>query len=305
VEPAKIETVAAPFPEEKPVEAAATESAPAVVTEAPPLPPVREEDISVPPASDLDTEAFFSARPRHEEPVIEVDNRDPRLAQKMTAHAARRRAHLSRYVKIAVGVASALCLAALVKGAVARGNPPGTDHRHAELAQAAAVAPVTTAQEKQAAPSPPDTAQAPDPQASPPTGVNAQPPQDIPPPPDTAPPAADTTPPPADTTPPADTAAPANTGTVDPAVADTTPDPKEAAKAKIAARNALERGKVADSIEQGERSVSLDPTDGEAWLILGAAYQEKGDMKNARRSYKACLDQGKRGPKYECAAMPH
>jgi len=28
-------------------------------------------------------------------------------------------------------------------------------------------------------------------------------------------------------------------------------------------------------------------------------------MKNARRSYKACLEQGKRGPKYECAAMPH
>jgi Flp pilus assembly protein TadD len=51
--------------------------------------------------------------------------------------------------------------------------------------------------------------------------------------------------------------------------------------------------------------VALDPTDGEAWLILGAAYQEKGDMKNARRSYKACLEQGKRGPKYECAAMPH
>ena len=50
---------------------------------------------------------------------------------------------------------------------------------------------------------------------------------------------------------------------------------------------------------------ALDPTDGEAWLILGAAYQEKGDMKNARRSYKACLEQGKRGPKYECAAMPH
>ena len=59
---------------------------------------------------------------------------------------------------------------------------------------------------------------------------------------------------------------------------------------------ALERGKNAEAIEAGERSVALDPTDGEAWLILGAAYQAKGDMKNARRSYKACLEQGKRGP---------
>jgi len=83
------------------------------------------------------------------------------------------------------------------------------------------------------------------------------------------------------------------------------PDPEAAAKEKNDCRAALERGKVADAIEAGERSVALDPTDSEAWLILGAAYQQKGDMKNARRSYRACLEQGKRGSKSECAAMPH
>jgi Flp pilus assembly protein TadD len=112
-------------------------------------------------------------------------------------------------------------------------------------------------------------------------------------------------PPPAETaaaavTPPADTATAAPAPTEAPEL-----DPKAAAKEKNSARSLLERGKMGDAIEAGERSVALDPTDGEAWLILGAAYQEKGDMKNARRSYKACLEQGKRGPKYECAAMPH
>ncbi len=75
-----------------------------------------------------------------------------------------------------------------------------------------------------------------------------------------------------------------------------TPDPKEAAKAKRASQAALERGKLGDAIESGERAVALDPTDAEAWLILGAAYQEKGDWKEARRSFRSCLDQGKRGP---------
>jgi Flp pilus assembly protein TadD len=51
--------------------------------------------------------------------------------------------------------------------------------------------------------------------------------------------------------------------------------------------------------------VALDPSDAEAWLILGAAYQEKGDAANARRSFKSCLSEGKRGPKWECAQFPH
>jgi Flp pilus assembly protein TadD len=80
-------------------------------------------------------------------------------------------------------------------------------------------------------------------------------------------------------------------------------DPAAAAHAKSAARSALEGARLKDAIEAGERSIELDPTDGEAWLILGAAYQQKGDWKEARRCYKQCVDQGKRGPRFECAAM--
>ncbi len=80
-------------------------------------------------------------------------------------------------------------------------------------------------------------------------------------------------------------------------------DPKAAKTEKIAAQRALERGKMADAIEAGERSVALDPTDAEAWLILGAAYQEKGKGAEARRCFTACVKEAKRGPKGECAAM--
>jgi Flp pilus assembly protein TadD len=81
------------------------------------------------------------------------------------------------------------------------------------------------------------------------------------------------------------------------------PDPAQAAKEKTASRIALERGRLGAAIEAGERSVALDPTDGEAWLILGAAYQTKGNAKDARRCYKTCIEQAKRGPRGECAAM--
>jgi tetratricopeptide (TPR) repeat protein len=84
-------------------------------------------------------------------------------------------------------------------------------------------------------------------------------------------------------------------------------DPKEAAKEagkeKAKCRTLIERGRFTDAITAGEQSISLDPTDSEAWLLLGAAYQQKGDAKNAVRSFKACVDQGKRGPKWDCAAM--
>ena len=80
---------------------------------------------------------------------------------------------------------------------------------------------------------------------------------------------------------------------------------KTAAEEKKDAQRALDRGKSKDAIAAGERSVALDSADGEAWLILGAAYQEQGKMADARRCYQACLKEGKRGPKGECAAMLH
>lgn len=72
---------------------------------------------------------------------------------------------------------------------------------------------------------------------------------------------------------------------------------------KKKAQAALEQRKIADAIAAGEASVAIDPTDGEAWLILGAAYQEKGDIASARRSFAACVKEGKTGPVAECGKM--
>ncbi len=87
------------------------------------------------------------------------------------------------------------------------------------------------------------------------------------------------------------------------ASAASTPDPIAAKAKKKAAQQALERGKLALAIEEGEAAVALDPEDGESWLILGAAYQEKGEAKKAREAFTSCLKLGKRGPKGECGAM--
>ena len=69
------------------------------------------------------------------------------------------------------------------------------------------------------------------------------------------------------------------------------------------ARQALESGRTGVAIEAGERSVALDPTDGETWLLLGAAYQEKGRAADARKAFTSCIKEGKKGPIGECRAM--
>lgn len=89
--------------------------------------------------------------------------------------------------------------------------------------------------------------------------------------------------------------------------ASTTPtaasSPEEASKERNHAKNALESGRLKEAVTAGERSVSLDPTDADAWLYLGAAYQELGDQGNANRCYRACLAQGTHGNKGECSMM--
>jgi hypothetical protein len=96
----------------------------------------------------------------------------------------------------------------------------------------------------------------------------------------------------------------------DPAAADkAAPEAKpeeltgNAKEEKTSARTLLEKRKIAEAIEAGERSVKLDPTDGEAWLILGASYQEKGNMVDARRAYASCVKEATTGPRDECAKM--
>jgi Flp pilus assembly protein TadD len=78
---------------------------------------------------------------------------------------------------------------------------------------------------------------------------------------------------------------------------------KTAAQEREAARRALEKGKLKDAVAAAERATASDPTDAEAWLILGAASGELGHMGAARDAYRSCAKLAKHGPVRECAAM--
>ncbi len=84
---------------------------------------------------------------------------------------------------------------------------------------------------------------------------------------------------------------------------DPAPPAKSAKEEKETARVALERGKRKDAIEAAQRSVDLDPTDAEAWLLLGSAQQDSGHMKEAHESFVACTKQATVGPVAECRMM--
>ena len=78
---------------------------------------------------------------------------------------------------------------------------------------------------------------------------------------------------------------------------------KAAIDARDSSQQALEQGKVVVAIELGEHAVELDPADADSWLILGAAYMQRADNKNARRCFASCVKQATVGAKKECAAM--
>jgi len=79
--------------------------------------------------------------------------------------------------------------------------------------------------------------------------------------------------------------------------------PKTGLQERESARRSLERGKLRDAIDAGERATTLDPTDAESWLILGAAHQELGHGGAARTAFRACVKSANRGPVRECRAM--
>ncbi len=251
-------------------------------------------------------ERFFDSAPTltTPEPPIAVEPEPRRVAIDSAAVRARRR-YLTRYVAGAVSVASVIGLAALVRVTLARDASAAAGPSHVTSAIAAslpaapseAVAPaidpaVANAARAMAAdvPAAANPALAADPAAA----AN---------PPVVADPAAAANPPvAADPSAAADApAAPAATST--PA---TPPDAQAAAEAKKAkndAERALDRGHVAESIEAGEQSVALDPTDADAWLILGAAYQKQGHFADARRCFGHCVQEARRGPRWECSAL--
>jgi hypothetical protein len=98
---------------------------------------------SVPPIGDLDAR-FFMESSSEAWLAHELELRDPRFVRKMTASVARRRAHLARYVVGVVGVAVALCLAALIKSAVPGDDDESRGRPAAQMAMPAAEAPLPT-----------------------------------------------------------------------------------------------------------------------------------------------------------------
>jgi hypothetical protein len=269
------------------------------------------EEMSIPPMGDLSVEPiadrFFSegelvaARADHE--AEEWDERAHNAVRKSLPEVVQRRARFAKYVRWAVGGAAVLCLAAVARSALppsahssasassdstALSQSTGLEAPASKAASVAVVAAVTTAEPVSApvvavpAAVAPAAAPAPEPvKGAEPEAAAA---------------------PVAPATPVSPAAAAPGDAPAAPAVA--TSD-KTALQEKNDSRRALERGKLADAIAAGERSVALDPTDGEAWLLLGAAYQEKGKNADARRCYSSCVKEGKRGPLGECRALIH
>jgi hypothetical protein len=247
-------------------------------------------------ASDPAAVHFFSAPPvtYDEEAAEAVDLAHEPTARRIPANPERRR-RLTRVVAGAVALSCAICVAAAVRVATVHAATPGVTHT-GEVAHApppAATEPVSAS-----SPPSPDLPSSPSPQPQLPAPLPDSPPVAE------APPAVE---PPA-VEPPVVAAAPAAPAVPPPSSSETEQaptevDPVAAREAKRVSQRALERGDAKTSIEAGERSIALDPSDAEAWLILGAAYQTRGTFADARRCFSSCVRVAKRGPRGECGAL--
>jgi hypothetical protein len=262
---------------------------PSVASVAPSMPPS-----SGPPAADL-ADRFFEEGVKSEHEIVkprlgavmvqeaqEDEAADLKILHKMQPEVLARRAKYVRYVSIVSAGCMLLGLAGLVKHKIARGDQENAARDMA--AYAATHAPENSPIENAApmvAPSPSSLPAVPPVEPSPSAVAVA---------------AASAAP---DVAPPGQVPAPAVAAAVSPPSA----TGKTAAQEKRDCQGFLDRGAFGKAAEAGERSVALDPTDGEAWLLLGAAYQSIGRGGDARRSFNACLKQGKKGPLGECRAM--
>ncbi|MEO6574669.1 MAG: tetratricopeptide repeat protein, partial [Polyangiaceae bacterium] len=69
------------------------------------------------------------------------------------------------------------------------------------------------------------------------------------------------------------------------------------------AQHMLERGNAAGAIDLARRATDKDPTDAEAWLTLGAAYDTAGNHAKARTAYQSCIDKAQGARVSECRAL--
>jgi Flp pilus assembly protein TadD len=57
------------------------------------------------------------------------------------------------------------------------------------------------------------------------------------------------------------------------------------------------------AVELARQAVSANPSDADAWLTLGAAYQATGDAASARQAYRSCLEKAKTANVGECRVL--
>ena len=189
----------------------------------------------------------------------------PDVHATILSRATERRRELGRYVAASLAVCTAVCVAAAVRAGL--GPRDGMDARDAPSAANAAM--VAMAAMGTAAAPPEVTATAPD----------------VPP------------------------LAPAPKPKHGTATATTPAAPTIASRArsardeKEAARRLLAQGRARDAVATAERSVALDPSDADAWLVLGAAHEEMHHGGSARASFRACVKEAKKGRVAECRAM--
>jgi hypothetical protein len=245
--------------------------APVVAPAAPP-PPVDEVAVS-----DEIAVHFFSAPPvTHSVPHLEEPSpSDPateRRRRSSSETAVARRRNLARYVMAAVAVCFMICVAAAVRAAtVSRGDAPAP----------------RAAYQAGAEPKEGDRRAVPEPARAPAEELPSAP----------AAPAVE--------------ALPSSTGeaAVETATAaagqtsEPASNPVDARAAKRVAQQTLERGDAAASIAAARQSLEADPTDAETWLILGGAYQQRGDYRAAREAFAGCASKATRGPRGECRAL--
>ena len=218
-------------------------------------------------------------------PVDDVAREVAREAARFESAAFKeRQRYLARYVAGAVAASTVICLAAFFR--VASAAPDMSPHAaRASLASTS----LTTAAEPAQPVEPSIASPAEAPPAPPAPVVAAASP---------APVVGAIAPTPA-------AAAPATNASTSAPIADApASDGPTARQSKDAAMHALEHGNWNAAIAAAERSVRLDPTDGEAWLILGGAYQERGSDRAARHAYASCAQSAKPGhARSECASL--
>jgi hypothetical protein len=244
-------------------------------------------DEETPTRDELASRFFAKPEPTTQAP-LPVDDAAREIARFESPAFKERQRYLMRYVAGAVAFSGAICLAAFFRIAAAATDPSAQMPHASQAARAFEPFPTPPAE----LPAEPVVAAA----------VIAPPPPA--PVPQEAPVAATPVAPAAPAAPAKPSLEPASTPAAASPAAVAPSEGPSARESKDAAMQALEHGKWNAAIASAERSVKLDPTDAEAWLILGGAYQERGSDRAAHRAYASCSQSAKPShARSECASL--